>query len=289
MIKLAKIVHINPKEIIDLIKDRDSNYLVYKIRKNNKSRIIEEPKEFLKHIQKQLVTVFEQFKLSSHCTGCLGKGVPSNAAPHAGAKYILKIDIKQCYPSITKEKILSVIKGHELEEIFTIALPLCLFSRRREEILPTGAPTSPILCNIALTPIDLAISELVGPMNYSYTRYIDDIHISTKESKRDWSILNSVKKILSAHGYRINREKTKWQTRNTADKIIVTGVGVGINKVPRDFRRMLRAKLQNLAKDKQPINAETRGCLAFVKSVDEDKYYQLMDYYERRLQYGAQE
>ena len=70
------------------------------------------------------------------------------------------------------------------------------------------------------------------------------------------------------------------------DKLIVTGVRVGRgSKVPRDFKRKLRSKLQNLARTGESLDPEAKGCLAYVKSIDEEEYGQFMSYYERRRQY----
>lgn len=279
-------------------------YKVYEIRqgRSGKKRFIEEPIPKLKKIQKALIPFFEKFPLHSACTAVKGSGIACNAKVHEDAKHILRIDIKSCYPSIQPHHVITAIderKQHFPSSSQTMmheAIPFCFFDatfiprehrkgRMVVPVLPTGAPTSPILCNIALTPIDYAIEKLIQGTDYKYTRYMDDIHLSTASNTRDWGLIQKVTKILNERNLQVNKKKTQWLTVAT-DNTVVTGVSLSTDsKVPKEFKRMLRAKLQNLARGKKDLDAETKGCLAYVKSIDEQKYQKFLEYYERRLAY----
>ena len=155
--------------------------------------------------------------------------------------------------------------------------------RSNRTFLPTGAPTSPIICNIALTPIDKAIYNLVTPMGYRYSRYMDDIYISTEKSKRNWELIDNVKNLLKNQGFHVNRKKTRWMTPNSNDSIIITGVQLGSNRVPKQFRKKLRARLNNLARDNKALDEQTQGCLAYVSSIDPMQYKKFLNYYHQRV------
>jgi len=254
-------------------------YKVYRIpQKKRKKRIIEEPFPILKKLQKQLVNEFRKFPFRPSCIARKGKNTLDNYNPHKNAKYILKLDISECFRNITKEM---VIKACEDTEINTSLLDLCFLENK----LPTGAPSSPVLCNIALTPLDKVIEHYLEGKGYTYTRYIDDLHISTEKEERDWKIINDIKAIIRSYGLKPNTRKTMWQTIKS-DNVIITGIRVGTeNKVPRELRRKLRSILQNLAKDKKPIDETTAGLLAYVRALDVVQFEHFVKYYHQRLDY----
>lgn len=271
-------------------------YRVYEIRqgRSGKRRVIEEPVEELKRIQKDLVPLFEHFPFDPACVARRGHGVSCNAAAHEGAKHVLRVDISKCYPSTTEDMITDALDRYMPDNdkktlMFQAIHQFGVYRKNNvgKAILPTGAPTSPILCNIALTPIDDYIQGIAQNNGYAYTRYMDDIHISTKSENRDWSLLDNINDLLKQAGYKMNKKKSRWLWANTNDAMNITGVRLGTGpKVPRQFRRMIRAKLQNLAKQGKNLDAETKGCLAYIKSIDETRFHQLLEYYERRRAYA---
>lgn len=273
-------------------------YKIYKIRqgKRGKLRTIEEPHEDLKRIQRALIEIFEQVQLHPACTSRKGYSAVENAIRHRNAKHLLKIDIKNCYATTDGEMILRAFKAllnPEDLSIARLAIWWCMIYTRdyARYMLPTGAPSSPILCNIALTPVDISVKGALNrgyPDKYVYTRYLDDLIISTTHDVRDWEVKKIVEDIIRRGGWQINTKKSKWFTSNESDKPTVTGVRIGDTYgVPREFHRKVRARLQNLAKEKLDIDAETQGCLAYIQSVDPKRHSQLLTYYYRRMEYGG--
>src|SRR5690606_10313195 len=53
-----------------------------------------------------------------------------------------------------------------------------ILAQRR--VLPQGAPTSPLLANLAVFGMDREIMEIATEHDLVYTRYADDIALSTK-------------------------------------------------------------------------------------------------------------
>lgn len=268
-----------------------NSYHCYSIRvPGKKPRPIEAPDPELKALQKELVHLFEKWKFSSSCKARKGFGIQDNAFIHHDATYVLQLDIKSCYPSVTEDLIRSAVNNSnapsDLKEDILEALDYCLITKDGVRVLPTGAPTSPILCNIALTPLDKKIETLAKKKGYVYTRYIDDLSLSTTAPTREWGLMHQVTQLVKDEGLTVNKKKTRWLTPKKNDKTIITGVRInGPNRVPREFYRMVRAKLNNLAMKHQAIDAETRGCLAYIQAIDKDRYQTLISYYERRLGY----
>lgn len=268
-------------------------YNIFQIRhgRSGKLRKIEEPVPVLKKIQRALIPLYEKFNLSSACKAIKGHGILDNASPHKDAKHILRVDIKSCYPSIHYWHIKEAFKKSTINEysLMIDTLKFCLISNvHNESVLPTGAPTSPILCNIALTPLDNQLKQLADDMGYEYTRYIDDLHFSTTKEERDWNLISKVEDILLTLDLRSNKKKTKWMTHGYNDNLTVTGVRLGgEDTVPRHFKRMVRAKLFNLAKVGAPIDKEAMGCLAHIKQIDPVKYQKFISYYNEKLTNAA--
>jgi hypothetical protein len=271
-------------------------YKCYFIRqgKSGKKRRIEEPREFLMEAQRKLVPFFEKFPLTNNCMARKGFGIRDNAVRHSEAKYVLRIDISKCYPSVTANLVRKGIRHVEKYGWINAAEKLAGFcfiwkkdkDGKMVQVLPTGAPTSPILCNIALTPLDLEVQAIAEKHGYVYTRYIDDLHLSTTDDTRHWDLISEVSEAIERQGLRVNKRKTKWYTVGANDKVIITGVRIKQGcSVPREFTRTIRARLQNLAKEHKPIDSETQGCLAYIYSVDPERHNSLLEYYNRRLNY----
>lgn len=263
-------------------------YKVYTISQNGKKRQIEEPDPELKKKQREMIPFFAQFPFHSCCHSVAERSILTNASVHKDAKHILRIDIKGCYQHTTRDKVITGwYQWSDLPNLlpeFVDKLSDCLIynSKQKNWILPTGSPTSPILCNIALTPIDYLAYVKACDFGYRYSRYMDDLHFSTSNPKRAWELKDAIEDIVERNDYIVNHKKSKWLTVSS-DKTVITGVQIGQgNKVPSQFYRMMRARLNNLAKDGLDIDQETRGCLAYIKSIDAEKYQYLTNYYQKR-------
>jgi hypothetical protein len=274
----------NPAELLrragaELIEINQGSYMEYSIRRPGKrDRVIQEPCPELKAIQKALLPAVNEFRLLNCATAKKGSNILRNAMPHMLSKYVLQVDIKSCFPStgiyptiraVESSNRWGLVPLNYLEFITTYIGYFFL----PNGLLPTGAPTSPMMANIALTPIDRQLRKLAKE-GYIYTRYMDDITISTRNDSRDWGIIDKVKDILAEHGYESNTRKSRWQTVGKSDNIIVTGVQLtGERRVPKKIRRKVRAMIH---KSKGVMSSELQGYLAFIKSLDTKLYNDMM-------------
>lgn len=274
-------------------------------------REIQEPLEPLKSVQDAFV------QRSGHLLcfdSCVYGGVPSKSAllcakRHCDAQYILKMDLKSFYRTVTYDKIVEEIMcwrseflhnddldsflweiQHRLPEFFCNGTPY--------QILPTGAPTSMLLANLAARSLDKKIKAFFAssawtespehycPVNPVYTRYVDDLTFSMPrhsiEYSKPWVLISMIEDLVKSEGFLVNTAKTRWMTRG-ADNMNVLGVNVTHRqtKVPRKFRRDLRATLFKKAKNKNELSEQDAGRLSYVKEVDQDQYYKLLRYYEK--------
>ena len=279
--------------INELIASSPSFYKIHKIYQKHKIRIIEEPIEELKNLQKSYLPFLNNFKFSPACTAKKLSGIMNNASPHFNKELLLKLDIKEFFINTSIDKIIRAIdyfyaadkKWQDLKyEIVIIGT----YQKGGTRILPTGAPTSPILANIAASIIDLEIEKLIENRDISYTRYVDDLTFSfngllNPAEKKEF--FNEVKNIIEKGGYLLNNKKVSWIKQKSNKPFVITGVQAlnNVSKVPRKLRRIVRAYLNNLALKGEEIDQKGGGYLAHIKSLDIKTYEELVNYYKKRI------
>jgi len=171
------------------------------------------------------------------------KSIITNAKIHLNQKELLKLDLKDFFPSININRIIYVFKslGYTNQISFYLA-SLCCF----EQHLPQGAPTSPYLSNIIAKQLDKRLIGLSKYYNLRYTRYADDLTFSGDSIPS--KLIDYIQDIVCAEGFTINSEKTRLY--KIGGKRIVTGISVqGTElKVPKDYKRNLRQELHFIMK-----------------------------------------
>lgn len=221
-----------------------------------------------------------------------GKSIVTNAAVHSNSALLIKLDVKDFFPSVHWRRVKGVFRhaGYP-EQIATLLALLCTESPRQmvqqngktyyvalsDRALPQGAPTSPALTNIVCLNLDRRLTGLADKMGLRYSRYADDLTFSlpanststenaTQPSDHNQLIgqlLGSVHKILREEGFILNGDKTRiirMGNQHTVTGMVVNGEGVP--RVPRKIKRMLRAALHNLDLGQSLRNGETIDTLS---------------------------
>jgi hypothetical protein len=221
-----------------------------------------------------------------------GRSTLSNAAAHTGARAVVKMDIKDFFPTVTLQRVKGVFrKAGYREQVATLLALICTESPREvvehdgktyyvslgPRCLPQGAPTSPALTNTLCLRLDCRLSGLAKALGYHYTRYADDLTFSLpvehKGKPRLGTLLGSVRQIVEAEGFRLHPDKTRVHRRGGRQQ--VTGLvvnGPGTPRAPRELRRQLRAAAHNLGRGKPLPQGESvdrlRGYAAYVRMTD---------------------
>jgi RNA-directed DNA polymerase len=110
-----------------------------------------------------------------------GKSQLDTVKKHKDAKVHLSLDLAEFYPSIKTENLASVLKSLAI----VVANMTEISIDRLAEIstfggsLAQGSSISPILSNIFSLPLDYELYEYVKNTNITYTRYADDISLSS--------------------------------------------------------------------------------------------------------------
>ncbi|WP_186810103.1 reverse transcriptase domain-containing protein, partial [Halomonas halophila] len=115
----------------------------------------------------------------------------TNAKNHRKKRYVFNIDIKDFFPSINFGRVRGYfISNYQFEldpKVATVIAQIACY----ENMLPQGAPTSPVISNLIGHILDIRMLRVAKANNCYYTRYADDITFSTSEKKFPESIATS--------------------------------------------------------------------------------------------------
>lgn len=221
-----------------------------------------------------------------------GRSIATNAAEHTNSQVLVKVDIKNFFPSISWRRVKGVFrKAGYPEQIATLLALLCTESPREivehdgkpvyvalaDRCLPQGAPTSPALTNALCLGLDRRLTGFAQKAGWRYTRYADDLSFSlplTHQEKPEISrLLGTLKRILGDEGFELNVQKTR--VIRTGDVQEVTGLVVNGDQAPRvsrQLKRQMRAAVHNLEQGKALPERESlsrlRGYAAYIAMTD---------------------
>lgn len=248
------------EELKKVIANKQPHYTSYNIKKRSGgNRRITTPTKFLKRVQHEILfDILNFIEIDKHAMGFVqGRSIYTNAKKHLNSVCIVKLDLKDFFPSVKKEMIIKSLEGkvsapHAIAELTTI-----------NNSLPQGAPTSPCLSNIVCIELDKKLTNLAGKFRARYTRYADDITFSSKTNKQLHKIIPKAHSFVLHQGFDINYKKTQVMRRGGRQTVTGLTVNDTVN-VPRTRTRNLRAELHK--KKYTGISLDERGRLAGVTS-----------------------
>lgn len=256
-------------------------YRVFRVRKRPREgqapryRVIAVPSPALMKTQRWIVNNILVHATPHPASTAYSKGCKllDAASPHCGASWLIKLDVRNFFESISEIAVYRVFRslGYQALPAFELTR-LCtrLGSRTRRRSnqtweqrhlrptissyanyrighLPQGAPTSPMLANLAVKQLDLLISRLALEHGFNYTRYADDLTLSSmgKSLTRNdcRSLIGKVYAIFGRFGFSPNVSKT--QIVPPGSRKIVLGLLVDGRrpKLQREFKAKLRQHL----------------------------------------------
>ena len=225
------------------------------------TRRITAPTGRLKDVQKCISVILAPYYQVPDCVHGFteGKSVASNASMHTAKNYILNIDLKDFFPTITYTRVVKSLKGLGFnDEVSDIIARLCTIpmwdeqSQMLRNSLPQGSPASPLLSNIVCSTLDRRLTDLARRHRVTYTRYADDMTFSSDHSvyAKDSSFLQELEDIVRSCGFKINEKKTRLQKNGSRQEVTGLIVCEKVNTY-RQFTKNLRAAV---------FHAETNGC-----------------------------
>ncbi|WP_213763351.1 reverse transcriptase domain-containing protein [Caballeronia sp. dw_19] len=198
---------------------------------STKERLVFVPDKVLKKYHSFLnLFVFNYLPINEDVVFSYRKGTNVTAAvrKHRNSKHFYQTDISNFFDSITVDIVRRcILRGEEQTPVSDMGefIDRIVELVTMEGKLPLGFATSPAISNTALLPFDDSLAAYCSHKNLVYTRYSDDITISSSEKEPLFALDDALRDILSAHGFpnmQFNEHKTK--ISSTGRKIKILGM-----------------------------------------------------------------
>ncbi len=186
-----------------------------------------------------------------------GRSIVTNARNHLGQRHVLNIDLLKFFPSINFGRVRGVLIAPPFNcgpDAATALAQLCCLKNE----LPIGAPTSPLLSNMVCMRLDSHLQRLAKHRGCWYTRYSDDITLSTSRESFPRTLARvshgrtivgpELRRVVTENGFAINDGKSRLQSSLGHQEVTGITVNESLN-VNRTYVRNVRAMLHSLDRD----------------------------------------
>jgi hypothetical protein len=273
------------------------------LKQSGNIRLIEAPKPRLKQLQRRiLAAILDHIPLHSATHGFRrGHSIRTFAAPHTGQRVVLRMDLRDFFPSIVGARVQAFFRTAGYPEavadllggICTNAAPpdvwksaaaldprllhdaRALYSHPH---LPQGAPTSPALANLCSWRIDCRLSGLAQSAGAVYTRYADDLAFSggADFDRAVERFSTHAAAILREEGFAVHHRKTRIMRQGVCQRLAGLVANRRLNVPRADFDRLkatltncLRHGLESQNRAAHPaFRSHLEGRVAFVESIN---------------------
>jgi len=235
-------------------------------------RLIEAPKLRLKAMQRQILAeILERIPVHPAVHGFRrGRSIKSFAAPHVGQRVVVRMDLRDFFPSISAPRVQAMFRtagypervANLLGGLCTNAAPRSFWTQKGRGVdplrmaearqlyawphLPQGAPTSPAVANICAYRVDCRLTGLAEASGAVYTRYADDLAFSGggdfERGAERFAIHAAA--ILMEDGFKVHHRKTRIMRRGVRQYLAGIVTNEHLNVIRRDYD-VLKATLTN--------------------------------------------
>lgn len=282
-------------------REAQPHYITFAIpKRTGGKRLIMAPKRRLKAIQRKLLALLvEKLPVSDRAHAFRqGRNVRTGAEPHVGRRMVMRLDLKDFFPSVTFARVrgLLIAYGYSFPVANTLAVLMTEAERQPVALdekvyhVPVGsrhcvqgAPTSPGLCNAIVLRLDRRLASLAQKRGFAYTRYADDLTFSGDADGVAANQLRRVaSRIIAQEGFTVNQEKTRLMRHGARQSVtgLVVNHTLGLS---RRVRRRLRATAHLLARQAAPPQlAAFTGHLAYLNMLNPVQAAKVRDHFARK-------
>jgi len=269
---VAKLVGVKEADLAKLMRPgtaKGSGYVEFEIPKaKGGTRRIAAPRKPLRAVQRAILDkILGKIPMHDACHGFVkGRSTVTNAKPHEGAAMVIKLDLKDFFPTVHYRRVRGLFQflGYNEEAANTLA-GLTTYRPKLDNgdviwpgILPQGAPTSPALANLACRRLDQRLSKLAEKYQATYTRYADDLTFSFAKPPevRIGRLLWWIDSICQQEGFLERPDKRRILRNKHQQRVTGIVVNDGLH-VPRADRKRFRAILHNC--EKHGVASQAKG------------------------------
>lgn len=215
-----------------------------------------------------------------------GDSIKRHAQIHSKSYYIFHADIQEFFPSVHFSHLRNILMDNkgvfdnlhiDLEDSLDMIKNICF----RKDSLCIGAVSSPAISNIIMCSFDNQVREYCESNNYIYSRYADDIYISSdKYISQD--LFRFISSELIKNGFRLNIRKTRFYSpkyRRKITGIILTNdsqISIGLER-----RNKIKKMIYNKLINNKGNPYEILGYLSFLKDIEPNTYNNMIIKYSK--------
>lgn len=238
------------------------------VKRGGGSRQINAPSDDLKLMQRRLSDLLqnciEEINKSQNLKDQLshgfkrGRSIISNATKHRKRRFVLNVDLRDFFATINFGRVRGFFLKDRNFALNTRTATILAQIACHQNALPQGSPCSPVISNLIAHVLDIHLVRLAAQCGCTYSRYADDITISTNEpifppniarplagNSHVWEIGDDLRDIVTRSGFTINPEKTRMQYRTSRQDVTGLVVNAKVN-IRSDYRRRVRAMTHRL-------------------------------------------
>lgn len=278
--KMALEMRVPVSHVLAIAETASHRYKTYRIAKRTGgSREIAHPAIELKSLQRWVAdNILSKMPVhDSVYSYRAGRGIRDHAELHKKQNYLVRIDFKDFFPSITAKDVARLLienrtklpSSFTAEDVRNICKIVCRNGR-----LTIGAPSSPAISNAVLYSFDKHWSRVCMQRKIVYSRYADDIYLSTNVPNILGPTFSEIRSDLASREWpklTINRRKVVFTSRKHNRN--VTGLTLTSDRkisIGHDKKRALRSQVFKFSQGKlsEKEASYLRGYLSYVKSVE---------------------
>ncbi|MEB0006340.1 retron Ec67 family RNA-directed DNA polymerase/endonuclease [Pseudomonas sp. RTB3] len=269
-------------------------------KKSGGVRTIYAPSEELKSLQRALSSLLQdcqqeiykskgpKFKSTLSHGFVRERSIMTNAVMHLNKKSVLNIDLKDFFDQFNFGRVRGFFISNtnfQLDPaVATVIAQIACYDNK----LPQGSPCSPVISNLITHSLDIRLASLAKDNSCTYTRYADDITISTREKDfpvnlmseetGEYSLGKKLESEIRRAGFEINHKKTRIQYKDSRQDV----TGLIVNKRPGvkcEYWRTVRSQCHALFNTGEFIENESsnsekgnvfvlEGRLNFIDQID---------------------
>lgn len=267
--KLSASAGVNLKLLESVVSRETDPYVDFQMKKRTGGlRTIAAPtKEFRPVLDHLLGLLSNDFIHPSAYAYVQGRAVADCARLHEGTVWGVKVDLKDFFSAVDEDKIYIALtrsglasnrakmlsklatrvpasanasQPHKVKRLRFLGVKLGRGVYRRVGILPQGSPLSGYLANLVAWDLDCNLNEIAKHAGMHYSRYSDDILISSPREDFDRNLalklVSEVRQVANQLGFDLNTKKTRILTPGSRKQylgLLIDSPGVRLTKEKR--------------------------------------------------------
>ncbi|MBD7911976.1 reverse transcriptase domain-containing protein [Clostridium cibarium] len=266
----------------------DPDFIMSTVNSTKKYRIYKKGSKFIYNSSGELKTL--QYWLNSKIFSILeyskftaayqkGCSIKKNASIHSKSNYILHTDIENFFNNITEYHINILLE--EINQLGKSDKELIKKIILYKGHLVIGSVSAPHISNCVMYKFDIELYDtIINNTNMKYTRYADDITISSKEYITH-DVIKKVEALLVKYKFSINNNKTYFSSRATRRRVTGITIDNSTNELSLGHKKykFIKKEIYNFLVKEQGCKDKILGNLAFIKDINSKKYDELKSVY----------